>query len=268
MTLEPTREARMLDTTIRAATPEGIELEIRPAGPVPRALAWLVDLLWRIAVLFIVSLTLGYFGKLGTGVFLITWFTLDWIAPAWFEAYWDGATPGKKALGLRVIGEDGAPIGWNAALSRNLLRFADFLPLFYFGGLLAMVCNPRFQRLGDMVAGTLVVHVDPALSRRHIPDAIAQAPRRALSADEARTVVDLAERATELGAERTDELLVLAQPLLGGVENQASLRAIAHYLVGSESTEPLPKASARPPSLPAVKPPSIEPSAAVVDAAS
>ncbi len=249
----------MLDTTIRAATPEGIELEIRPAGPVPRALAWLVDLLWRVAVLFIVSLTLGYFGKLGTGVLLLTWFTLDWIAPAWFEAYWDGATPGKKALGLRVIGEDGAPIGWNAALSRNLLRFADFLPLFYFGGLLAMVCNPRFQRLGDMVAGTLVVHVDPALSRRQIPETMAQPPRRALSADEARTVVDLAERATELGSERTDELLVLAQPLLGALESQSSLRGIAHYLVGSESAPTPPKLSARPPTLPALNPTPINP---------
>jgi len=236
----------MLDTAIRAATPEGIELEMRPAGPVPRALAWLVDLVWRLAVLFIAAMLLGYFGAMGMGVFLLLWFLLDWIVPACFEAWWEGTTPGKRALGLRVVAEDGAPIGWNAALARNLLRFADFLPLFYFAGVLTMVCNGRFQRLGDLVAGTLVVHVDTPLARRRIADAVPQPPRRALSAEEAQTLIDLAERSIELGTERTDELLALARPLLGAHEDQNGLRAIAHYLMGS-SAGPSP---ARPPRLP------------------
>jgi uncharacterized RDD family membrane protein YckC len=223
----------MLDTTFRAATPEGIELDIRPAGPVPRALAWLVDLLWRAAALMLIGLTLGYFGQFGTGLFLLAWFILEWLVPAWCEAYWDGATPGKKALGLRVISEDGAPVGWSAAFARNLLRFADFLPALYFGGLVTMLCNPRFQRLGDLVAGTLVVHVDPVATHRRLAAVAAQAPRRALSADEARVVIDLAERAAELGRERTAELLFLAQPMLGALETETSLPAIAHYLTGS-----------------------------------
>lgn len=223
----------MLDTTFRAATPEGIELEIRPAGPVPRALAWLVDLLWRAAVMFVLAMTLGYFGHFGTGIMLLVWFALEWLVPAWFEAYWDGATPGKRALGIRVIAENGAPIGWNAALSRNLLRFADFLPAMYFGGLLTMVCNARFQRLGDMVAGTLVIHVDPPLTRRSISEVPPQSPRRPLSPEDARTLIDLAERSTELGPERTEELLALAQPLLGGKLNPSGLAGIAHFLIGS-----------------------------------
>jgi len=223
----------MLDTTFRAATPEGIELEIRPAGPVPRALAWLVDLLWRAAVMLVLGMTLGYFGNFGTGIMLLAWFALEWLVPAWFEAYWDGATPGKRALGIRVIAESGAPIGWNAALSRNLLRFADFLPAMYFFGLLTMVCNGRFQRLGDLVAGTLVIHVDPPLMRRSMSEVPAQAPRRALSPEDARTVVDLAERASELGPERTEELLALAQPMLGGPVTGTSLAGIAHFLIGS-----------------------------------
>ncbi len=223
----------MLDTTFRAATPEGVELEIRPAGPVPRALAWLVDLLWRIAALFLIGLTLGYFGEFGSGIFLLCWFALEWLVPALFEAYWDGATPGKRALGLRVIAENGAPVGWNAAFSRNLLRFADFLPLLYFAGLLTMVCNARFQRLGDLVAGTLVIHVDPPQSRRRLPPADAIAPRRALAPDDARTVIDLAERAVELGPARTEELLLLAEPLLGQRTDAAGLLGIAHHLTGS-----------------------------------
>lgn len=223
----------MLDTTLRAATPEGVTLAIRPAGPVPRALAWLIDLLWRAAVLMILGIVLGYFGRLGVGVMLLAAFALEWLVPAWCEAFWDGATPGKKAMGLRVIGEDGAPIGWDAAFTRNLLRFADFLPLFYAGGLLAMLCNPRFQRLGDLAAGTLVVHDEPPPPRRRIADAAPLAPRRPLSASEARTVVDFAERAPELGAERSAELLALAEPLLGRQHDEAALRGIALYLTGA-----------------------------------
>jgi uncharacterized RDD family membrane protein YckC len=223
----------MLDTTLRAETPEGVELDMRPAGPVPRALAWLIDLLWRVAALLVIGMTFGYFGAFGNGVFLLSWFVLEWLVPACFEAWWDGATPGKRAVGIRVIADSGAPVGWNAALSRNLLRFADFLPAFYFGGLLTMVCNPRFQRLGDLVAGTLVVHVDPAPAPRRIAPAAPRAPRRLLSPEEARTVIDLAERSTELGRERTEELLALAQPLLGSNEDEAGLRAIAHHLIGS-----------------------------------
>ncbi len=223
----------MLDTSLPAATPEGVELALRPAGPVPRALAWGVDVLWRAAVLMLLSIVLSFFGKLGLGIFLIAWFALEWLVPAWFEAYWDGATPGKKALGLRVIADDGAPIGWGAALSRNLLRFADFLPVFYLGGLASMLCNRQFKRLGDFVAGTLVVHDDRPPPRRPLAAAPPLALQRALSSDEVRVVRDLAERAEELGRQRTLELLEVAAPVLGGRRTPQELLGIAHHLAGS-----------------------------------
>lgn len=223
----------MLDTSLPAATPEGVELDLRPAGPVPRALAWGVDVLWRAAVLMLLSIVLSFVGRLGFGIFLIAWFVLEWLVPAWFEAYWDGATPGKKALGLRVIADDGAPISWGAALSRNLLRFADFLPVFYLGGLASMLCNRQFKRLGDFVAGTLVVHDERAPARRPLPPALPMGLPRALSADEARVVRDFAERAEELGAQRTHELLEIAAPMLGGRRTPQELLGIAHHLAGS-----------------------------------
>ncbi|MFA5683067.1 MAG: RDD family protein [Lysobacteraceae bacterium] len=226
----------MLDTTFRAATPEGVELAIRPAGPTPRALAWLIDLLWRMGLLMVLMITLLYFGRAGVGVFLIAWFVLEWLVPACLEAWWDGATPGKRALGIRVIAEDGAPAGFAAALARNLLRFADFLPFGYVGGLLTMLCNPRFQRLGDLVAGTLVVHVDAPVSHRLVARREAQPPRRPLTAEEARSVVDLAERSRELGPQRTDELLALAAPMLGERADEVGLQRIAGHLLGV--TEP------------------------------
>ena len=105
----------MLDTVHSVATPEGIALHLRVAGPVPRALAWLLDFLWRLAVLIALAIVLGQLGRLGVGLWLLCWFALEWLVPAWCEARLDGATPGKKALGLKVVRDDGAPLGWGAA---------------------------------------------------------------------------------------------------------------------------------------------------------
>lgn len=75
-----------------------------------------------------------------------------------FEALNNGQTLGKKAVGIRVRMSDGTPITPRAALARNLIRPADMVPGTYFVGLLAMFTNPRSQRIGDFVAGTIVVH--------------------------------------------------------------------------------------------------------------
>src|SRR5690349_14244300 len=119
----------MLDTTRRVATPEGIELTLHLAGPVARALAWSIDLLLRLAVLFVVVLVTSGLGRAGGGIVLLAAFFVEWLLPACFEAMWNGQTPGKRALGLRVLNDDGTPLRWPAALTRNLLRAADFLPL-------------------------------------------------------------------------------------------------------------------------------------------
>lgn len=73
-----------------------------------------------------------------------------------FEAFWKGQTPGKKMLGIRVRMADGTPLTFQASLIRNLLRVADFLPVGYFLGIIAMVVNPKFQRIGDLAANTMV----------------------------------------------------------------------------------------------------------------
>ncbi|HRQ63391.1 MAG TPA: RDD family protein [Xanthomonadaceae bacterium] len=226
----------MLDTEHCIATPEGVELRLRLAGPVPRALAWLIDLLWRGAALFALVLVLLPFQRFGIGLFLIGWFMLEWLVPAWCEAEWGGATPGKKALGLVVVRDDGAPIGWGPALTRNLLRFADFLPLLYLGGLVAMLWNRQFKRLGDYVAGTLVVYAEHEAPSRRIPAADPKPPLRPLSLDEARVVLDFAERAPELGSARAEELAYLAEPLLDGTDAAVEqLNAVANHLIGTQT---------------------------------
>ena len=99
-----------LDSIVRVETPEGVELELRTAGPLPRAFAWLIDISIRGAIhlfLFAVLLTLD---RLGYGLFLITLFALEWFYPVLFEVYFGGATPGKRAMGLQVLHDDGTPV--------------------------------------------------------------------------------------------------------------------------------------------------------------
>ena len=224
----------MLDTARRVATPEGIELTLRLAGPVPRALAWTVDIATRIVALWVLAMVLGSLELFGTGVMFLAAFFLEWLFPAWCEARWNGMTPGKRALGLMVLNDDGSPVRWPAALTRNLLRAVDFLPLLYAFGLVAMLVNRDFKRLGDLAAGTVVVYREGALRAAQIPPAPPIAPPAPLSLVEQRTLLDLAERAPSLSAERVEELAELARPLIGGGRGDPGERVsrIANYLVG------------------------------------
>lgn len=225
----------MLDTTRRVATPEGIELTLRLAGPVPRALAWSVDLLLRVAVVIVVLLVAAPLGRAGTGIALITAFFVEWLLPAWFETNWNGQTPGKRAFGIAVLNDDGTPLRWPAALTRNLLRAVDFLPFAYGIGLVAMLANRDFKRLGDLAAGTVVVYLAEKTSARAFPDAAPVSPPFPLSLEEQRAVLELAERASTLTRERLEELAELPSPLVGNLDgNRAASRLIgmANYIAG------------------------------------
>src|SRR4051794_32118226 len=200
----------MLDTTRRVATPEGIELTLHLAGPVPRAAAWAIDLALRIALVFAVSLAELTLGRAGWGVLLLTLFFVEWLLPAWLEAAWRGQTPGKRAMGLMVLNDDGTPLRWPAALTRNLLRAADFLPLFYGLGLVAMLTNRDFKRLGDLAAGTVVVYSNEKITiDRTIPEAAPIVLPVPLDLEEQRALLDLAERSHGLTQERLEELAEL-----------------------------------------------------------
>src|SRR5687768_16805307 len=87
-----------LDTLRTFTTPEGVELNLRLAGPMPRACAWAIDLALRVAILLVVLIAVSALGALGMGIFLISAFLLEWIYPAVCEVHFDGATPGKKAM--------------------------------------------------------------------------------------------------------------------------------------------------------------------------
>ena len=152
-----------VDTLSRVETPENVRLVFRLAGPATRMYAYLLDLLLRIALawglgwLILLIAPVVSFSALPFGILLLLVFFLEWGYTTLFEAFWGGKTPGKHILGLRVVKVGGYPIGFFDSMLRNLLRAADFLPVFYGVGLLSTFATRRLQRLGDLVAGTVVV---------------------------------------------------------------------------------------------------------------
>lgn len=225
----------MLDTARRVATPEGIEITLRVAGPVPRALAYLLDLVLRIVIMIAVAFAVAVLGRFGLAVFLLSAFLLEWLYPVFFEVLGGGATPGKRAMGLVVLNDDGTPIRWPASLTRNLLRALDFLPFMYFIGYCSMVANRDFKRLGDLAANTLVVYREQKPTTARIPEADPVAPPLPLSLFEQRTLLDFAERSARITPDRAAELAEIISPLAAEQNGQAAVQhivGIANHLVG------------------------------------
>lgn len=226
--------AAMLDTYREVVTPEGVALHLPAAGPVPRALAWAIDLSIRLAVLMGASMVLAMLGTAGYGPYAILAFVVFWFYPVLFEVLDHGRTPGKRALGLRVIAVNGAPVGWLAAFIRNLMRTVDMLPFGYATGLIVSLADPWGRRLGDMVAGTLVVHNARPHEPQPAPVSAALAPAVVLLPHEQAALVAFAERAPQLTPERQAELADIAEPLVQarGTLAVARLYGIANWLLG------------------------------------
>ena len=226
-----------LDDVHIVETPEGVSLLLHPAGPPARLLAFAIDSSLRFAgyigVLIAIALLDSQFG---VSIFLLMVFAAEWFYPVCFEVLSRGQTPGKLALGIRVVREDGTPIGWSASLLRNLLLTADFMPGCYTFGLISMLTTRGFRRLGDLAAGTLVVYTEPPAAP--LPawrDVTPVAPPLALSAEEQRAVISFAERASMFSPERADELARVATPLQQAPDPPASrMLSIAAWLVGRD----------------------------------
>jgi uncharacterized RDD family membrane protein YckC len=171
---------------------------------VVRAAALAIDSLIK-GALYMALLPLGAFSGLGTGLLLLGMFLVEWFYPVFFELR-SGATPGKRALGLAVVADDGTPIRPASSLIRNLLRAADFLPLAYGAGLVCMLIDRDFRRLGDLAAGTLVVYVRPASRPSEIPPAEAEPLPGDMPLDVQQAILAYAERSSRLSPDRRAEL--------------------------------------------------------------
>lgn len=222
----------LLDTTHNIATPEGVELRLPVAGLGARSLAWLIDAFIKFFLLIVLSIVLNLAGGAGMGLQLLAAFIVLWFYNVLFEVYYHGATPGKRALGLRVMNENGTPVGWSGSLIRNLIRAVDTLPGTYLFGCISVLMTRQFQRLGDLAAGTIVVHQgrQAAISASSQVDPVpVKVP---LSLAEQQAIVSFGERAPRISAQRSEELASLVTPIFGEID-AASLRGQASWLVGS-----------------------------------
>lgn len=223
-----------LDTRYQVETPEGIDLPLRPAGLMVRSLAFGIDLGIRGAILGVLFLLLAFLGQLGMGLGSLLLFAVSWWYMVLFEVLRQGRSPGKQWMGLRVIHDDGTPIGWSASLLRNLLRFVDLLPFGYCFGAISCLQHPTFKRLGDIAAGTLVVYSERPLARPQLPDALPRSSPVPLNLGEQRALLAFAERQAELSPARVNELAaLLAQPLrISAPKAVSELNGIARGLLG------------------------------------
>ncbi|HBS26351.1 MAG TPA: RDD family protein [Gammaproteobacteria bacterium] len=223
----------MIDNKHDIEIPEGLTLHAIPAGPVVRLYAWIIDLLIRAAIYLIVILALSMLGEMGWGLAMIVLFAMEWFYPVFFEVLRDGATPGKKAFGLKVIHDDLTPIGWQASILRNLLRSVDFLPVLYLFGLISILLNKKFQRLGDLAAGTLVIHrhkEDQTLPQFTSP---AKAPQQSLIPREQQAILNFAQRYPTMTHARSDELARTTGSLVKSSDDAvAELLSIAKWITG------------------------------------
>jgi uncharacterized RDD family membrane protein YckC len=162
-------EQRGFADQLNIDTPEQVELEFAVAGIGSRFVAVLLDHLIQAGFYFVfiifgaivfgaVANRINLLGKWILAAFIGLNFLLIWGYYTLFEAFWRGQTPGKHIMKLRVIKDSGRQITLFEAMSRNLLRIIDYLPAFYLVGVIAMMCTKRHQRLGDLAAGTIVVH--------------------------------------------------------------------------------------------------------------
>jgi len=215
-------------------TPEGVFLPLRPAGLPVRVLAFAIDCLLRGALLALAGAAWLYLGKFGLGLASISAFILLWFYMVLFEIFNQGRSPGKQVLGLQVIHSDGSPVAWAGSLTRNLLRVVDLLPFAYCVGMLSILSSTRFQRLGDIAAGTLVIYQARPQQRIALPEvAAAQAPV-SLTLAEQQAILSFAERQQHLSAQRSEELAAIVAPVLQVKTPQAVTRlyAIARSIMG------------------------------------
>jgi len=238
----------------QVVTPERVSLQYDIAGIGSRGAAILVDLLVQSAIsmaLYMLLLgallvaavvdavgggssTAGFF--VVAAIFVVALFVLTMGYNLVFEIIWNGQTPGKRVVGIRVIRENGYPIRPLDAVIRNVVRIVDYLPFVYSVGVFTMLVNGRAKRLGDFAAGTIVVHEGPGSSHEFAttPEAVADEPRAmSLQPEQATLVRDFLTRRGSLDPEARRELadrLVSALSRRYGLGSDADAEAVLERL--------------------------------------
>jgi len=216
-------------------TPEAVLVGLEPAGIGSRGLAWLIDALIQGAVLavLLVSANLvadGSGGTAGLVIALAGVFLVLFGYPIAFEVLWQGRTPGKAVQRLRVVTVEGTPVRFRHSAVRASLAIVDLWLSGAAAGVLAVLFSRRSQRLGDLVAGTLVVSVPRsspvAPARFDVPagyeDVVGRIDLSGLGVDDLSAVRRLLLRSPSLAPDVRDDLAgrlySAIEPRLGGVD--------------------------------------------------
>ncbi|MBV9310697.1 MAG: RDD family protein [Solirubrobacterales bacterium] len=206
-------------------TPEGLELDYSLAGAGSRIFAGWVDIMLRLLVLG-AAIFVGYAIARGVGaglVALVGTFLALFVYDIAFEVWGGGQTPAKRWNGLRVVMDDGRPVGFAASAVRNLLRLIDVWVTIGTVGIVSIFVTRRDQRLGDLAAGTLVIR-EPKIqtqSEAHYAQLMVGIDVTAVSAAELATVRDFLSRRNDLApaarARVAENLSERLAPKIGGL---------------------------------------------------
>ncbi len=154
--------------TLTINTPEGIGFSLILAGPVVRFLAWLVDFLCIMALFSFAGKLISVLQIISqdffTGFWVLFYFFLTLFYPIFLEWFWNGQTLGKRLFNLRVMDVQGLELQPGQVVIRNLLRAIDIMPAVYMAGGMASAWSAKGQRIGDMIANTIVIRT-PTVDR-------------------------------------------------------------------------------------------------------
>ena len=214
--------SELIDSATTVKTFAGVNIEIRTAGVYVRGIARLIDDILRILLMLTVLVVMVFIGGLAGAAFsLIAMFLILWFYNIFFEVVYNGVTPGKRIMGLRAVCADGTPIGFVNSLLRSTLLFIDMLPVSYLLGITLMSLTKNRQRLGDIVAGTVVVYDVPKTELTDQSVGETQSFPATLTLEEKMLFVNLQERLDDLSHDRAVELAETLSPVLQSSGEQA-----------------------------------------------
>jgi len=224
-----------LDTTVRLVTPERIVFEYPLAGPFRRYFAYLIDVgivFVTIVIVSVLLIVLSLGSMSGFGPILVAYFVIMWGYRGVCELVMNGQTFGKRLAGIRVVSDRGMPITPAQAVLRNLvgsldgtvpyLLRPDLTAMALLFGLTSMLLTRKFQRLGDLAAGTMVIVEERQwqagmvrVEENAVGDLLPWLPLRIEAGTEmARALSDYVKRRRRFGKARREEMAEpLARPL-------------------------------------------------------
>jgi uncharacterized RDD family membrane protein YckC len=228
--------------------PENVPIEFELAGLASRFSAVLIDILWKLMIislgvlLFIALIALSTLTKstlshtvmgFELALFIIFSFVVFVGYNIFFEIKRNGQTPGKRAMGIQVVKRGGYPVDPQSIYNRNLLMVVDFMPMFFFAGIVSILVSSEYQRIGDWVGGTIVIKQRPTITletmlrpARVLPEnldsSVLEYIRRhasELSPDEYRAVKHFTERRAALSYQaQRDAAMMIAAPIMHRLE--------------------------------------------------